>query len=61
MRERMARESIDEAEAKWLTGRVDEDGILDDNERALLTFIKQNSTQVHPSLNELLAGPACDG
>jgi hypothetical protein len=38
----------------WLISRVDEDDVLDDNERALLIFIKQNSERIHPSLNELL-------
>ena len=51
--EAFARESIVEAEAKWLTDHIMQDGILHDNERALLTFIKENSPSIHSSLNPL--------
>jgi hypothetical protein len=53
VREALAREAIDADEARWLIGRIDEDGVLHDNERALLTFIKRNSPSVHPSLAQL--------
>lgn len=47
------REAIDEAEAAWLLQRIDKDGILHDNERALLAFIKERSPNIHPSLQLL--------
>ncbi len=51
--EAFARESIDEAEAAWLIDCIKQDGILHDNERALLAFIKENSPSIHPSLEPL--------
>ncbi len=53
--EALSREAIDEDEARWLIGQIDRDGVLHDNERALLAFIKQNSPNTHPLLNELMA------
>lgn len=44
------REAIDGAEAAWLMTRIGKDGILHDNEKALLAFIKENAPAVHPSL-----------
>lgn len=55
LQESMARERIDEAEAEWLISRVAEDGSPDDNELALLAFIKKESPQIHPSLVDLIA------
>jgi hypothetical protein len=55
VREALAREAIDEGEARWLAGRIRLDGVLHENERALLKFLKDNSPDVHPSLNELFA------
>jgi len=51
----LSREAIDEEEAKWLIGQIDRDGILHEDERALLAFIKQHSPSIHPSLNDLMA------
>lgn len=51
--EAFARESITEAEAAWLIEHIMRDGILHDNERALLAFIKENSPRIHPSLDPL--------
>jgi len=48
------RESIDGPEAAWLLKRIPADGILDDNEKTLLKFIKANSTCIDPSLELLL-------
>jgi hypothetical protein len=53
MREALTRESIDEAEARWLLGRIAEDDTVHENERALLMFIRDNSPNVHPLLQEL--------
>jgi len=52
-REALARESIDEAEARWLLQRMSQDDVLHENERALLKFIRDNSPNVHPLLSEL--------
>ena len=53
MREALARESIDEPEARWLLRRIAEDDVIHENERALLSFIRSNSPNVHPLLAEL--------
>jgi hypothetical protein len=48
------RETIDEEEARWLIGRVKRDGILHENERALLAFIRNTSPNIDASLEPLL-------
>ena len=53
--EALSREAIDEAEAKWLSERINRDGTLHENERKLLEFIKKNSPSVDPLLDELFA------
>ncbi len=55
VRSAMSRQAIDEDEAKWLIGQIDRDGILHENERALLAFVKQHSPNIHPALNDLMA------
>lgn len=57
-REAMQREAIDPVEAKWLIDRIGRDGVLDDNERALLAFIRDNATSIDPALEPLLARAA---
>ncbi len=47
------RETIDEEEAIWLIERIKRDGVLHGNEKELLTFIKNNSPKIHPSLEPL--------
>jgi hypothetical protein len=47
------RETIDEEEALWLIERIRRDGVLHENEKELLTFIKNNSPKIHPHLNSL--------
>ena len=44
------REAIDEAEAAWLVERIGHDGLIHDNERSLLAFIKEHASAAHPSL-----------
>ncbi len=51
-------EAIDEDEARWLAGRIGRDGILHENEKALLRFLKEESPSIHPALNELIARAA---
>ncbi len=47
-------EAIDESEAKWLAERIGRDGVLHENEKALLDFIKRESPSIHPDLRPLL-------
>ena len=53
--EAMAREAVDAGECAWLADRIGRDGVLDDNERALLAFLKANSPHIDPSLSEVMA------
>ena len=53
--EAMIRESIDEGEAEWLKSRLDRQGPITENERALLDFIKRNVPRIPSSLDELFA------
>ena len=52
MRDALARESIDQAEARWLLTRIAGDGAVHPNEIALLKFIRANAPSVHPLLEE---------
>ncbi len=52
--EAYARESIVESEATWLIGQIMQDGVLHENEKALLNFIKDNSPNIHASLDSLI-------
>ena len=54
-REAARREAIDEPEAQWLLDRIAGDLKVSENEKALLRFIKDNATDVHSSLEKLLA------
>ncbi len=47
-------ERISRAEASWLVNRINRDGKLSDAEKAILTFIKQESPDIHPDLKPLL-------
>jgi hypothetical protein len=47
-------EIVEEEEAKWVAERIGRDGVLHENERALLTFLKRESTDIHPVLQPLL-------
>lgn len=49
------RESIDQQEARWLSQRIAADGVLHDNERALLSFIRRNAPAIHPELEPVMA------
>lgn len=55
VREAFGREAIDKAEAAWLIERVERDKKFHANEAALLAFIRDNATEIHPSLEPLLA------
>lgn len=45
-------EQITLDEAEWLTSRIGRDGILHDNEKALIEFIQNESPQMHPVLRD---------
>jgi hypothetical protein len=49
-----ASEIITAEEAKWLASRIDRDGTMSEAEKALLSFIKRESPDIHPSLKPLL-------
>lgn len=52
-RKAAAREKIDEAEARWLIGRMGDE--ISGNERALLEFIRENAPEIPPSLRPLFS------
>jgi hypothetical protein len=45
---------VDSSEAEWLAERIGRDGVLHENERNLLAFIKKESPDIHPVLKPLL-------
>ncbi|EFO28968.1 conserved hypothetical protein [Roseibium sp. TrichSKD4] len=47
-------EVITEEEAEWLVHRIGRDGVLHENEKALLRFIKEESPNIHPLLHPLI-------
>ena len=54
VKEALSRESIDRNEAKWLITMMAIDGKLNEAERSLLRFIKQNSPSIDPLLLEVM-------
>lgn len=47
-------EKIDAPEAEWLVERIGRDGVLHENEKELLGFLKRESPHIHPALRPLL-------
>ena len=47
-------ERVDAQEARWLVNRINRDGYIRSNEKALLSFLKKESTAIHPDLQPLL-------
>ena len=47
-------EIVDEEEASWLAHRIGRDGVLHENEKALLRFIRSESPEIHPALTPLI-------
>jgi hypothetical protein len=47
-------EMIVDGEADWLIDRLDRDGLVHDNEKALLRFIRDESPNIHPKLKPWL-------
>ncbi len=46
--------AIDSAECHWLVERIGRDGVLHENEKALISYLKQESPSLHASLQPLL-------
>lgn len=49
-----AAEHATEEEAVWLSGQIGADGVLDENELALLRFVAREARSVHPALQALV-------
>ncbi|MEM9278460.1 MAG: hypothetical protein AAGA76_07785 [Pseudomonadota bacterium] len=47
-------EPVDHSEASWLVERIGRDGVLHENEKALIRFLKEESPQLDASLQPLL-------
>ena len=47
---RLSREQIDAGEAQWLCERILRDGSVDENERALLVFLRKEAAHIDPAL-----------
>jgi hypothetical protein len=54
-KELFEQETIDAAEAAWLVKRILQDDAIDENERALLTFVKKEAKAIDPALKPLFA------
>lgn len=51
---RLSRERVDADEATWLAERILRDGSIDENERALLSFLKKESPFIDPALESVM-------
>ena len=47
-------EIVNAEEIRWLADRIGRDGVIHENERALLAFLRDESPDLHPSLRTLL-------
>ncbi|MEQ1616360.1 MAG: hypothetical protein ABL904_26715 [Hyphomicrobiaceae bacterium] len=47
-------EEVSESEATWLAERIARDGTMTPNERMVLSFLKRESRQIHPTLQTLI-------
>ena len=52
--EAVAAERVDLGEAEWLAARIGRDGRLHENEKALLSFLREESPDIHPALRNLM-------
>jgi hypothetical protein len=52
--EMVVNETVTEVEATWLTERICRDGDVNDDESALLAFLKAESPEIHPALKDLI-------
>ena len=51
---RLQREAIDAEKAKWLGERILRDGAVDENERALLAYLKKEARKIDPALDAVM-------
>jgi uncharacterized membrane protein len=51
-------ETVTAEEAEWLARRMGRDGMLHQNEKALLRFIRDEAPSIHPSLQSLISKAA---
>lgn len=54
VQQRLAREQVDAEEARWVALRVLSDGAVDENEMALLVFLKQHAGAIDPALDAVM-------
>ena len=47
-------ETVSAEEARWIADRIGRDHVIRENERAVLSFIKQSASSIHPELKPLL-------
>ncbi len=47
-------ESVNDIEADWLIEKLNQDGVIHDNEKSLLAFIRSNTSQIAPDLEALM-------
>lgn len=47
-------EPVTEEEASWIASRIERDGVIDMNEKALLAFIKKESLDIAPALKSVI-------
>lgn len=47
-------QAVDATESHWLVERIGRDGVLHENEKALISYLKQESPNLHSSLQPLL-------
>lgn len=47
-------QAVDASEARWLIDRINRDGVINQNEKALLEFIKKESSNVDPRVIQML-------
>ena len=52
--EHIAAFQVTEDEARWLLSRLQRDGKLHSNEQALLLFLRENASHIHPVLKPAL-------
>lgn len=49
-----ASETLTADEVRWLADRIGRDGVIHENERALIAFLREESPDIHPSLQTLI-------
>jgi hypothetical protein len=54
VQQRLAREQVDGEEAKWVASRILSDGTVDENEMALLAFVKKHAHAIDPALDAVM-------